>query len=59
MVSFPLGDDSGEGPVLLLVDNELLVVSMIDSDNLKDKNIERSYRKSKLILTDVIKVLTL
>lgn len=36
MVSFPLGDESGEGPVLLFVDNELLVVSIIDSDNFID-----------------------
>lgn len=47
MVSFPLGDESGEGPVLLFVDNELLVVSIIDSDNLKKKKIY-SYQKTIL-----------
>lgn len=34
MVSFPFGEERGEGPDLVQVDKELLVTSLITSDNL-------------------------
>ena len=34
MVSFPFGEERGEGPDFVQVDKELVVTSLITSDNL-------------------------
>lgn len=36
MVSFPFGEERGEGPDFVQVDKELLVTSLITSDNFMD-----------------------
>lgn len=37
MVSFPFGEESGEGADFVQVDKELLVTSLMTSDNLQKK----------------------